>query len=516
MPNPTLYLTCPRRPSPVNDVPVTALQPQGTHGVDSRVGLRRWFYSTLTFFHALERRYIYHLVMNRTTARNILVVAASTAVLVVARVAPDTLINGRAPVIDAVVQTSIALTGTLVALLMLGRYRRFLDVRDLLVLFAVLLLAWVHMFFKVVPDLLNPNSIGNGVSERIEVWGGSVTKILAAWYVLTSTMVGEPSATISLARQRFRTLYVPGLLALLVLVLLVWFAPISHGGLIHALPATQLPSVLVEFVGALLFFVAGWRLTSESTRLGDSFLSWIAAGCLFGGFAMISSGLFGARDGEWLQPSDIFRMALVCAWAWGAVVEIRQYWSTVSESSRRQAQRSIAHDLHDGTAQELALISSYLYATADERGSDEWHRRIQTTAEHALAEVRRTITTLSDDLGHSHVAVLDDVRRDEASPSADGLDDVRCRESIVFIVREAVTNAVRHGRAENVNVRLSNANDVPVLRVVDDGVGFDPECVSDIGRFGIVSMKEQAASIGASLSILSAPGAGTTVEILWT
>jgi NarL family two-component system sensor histidine kinase LiaS len=57
---------------------------------------------------------------------------------------------------------------------------------------------------------------------------------------------------------------------------------------------------------------------------------------------------------------------------------------------------------------------------------------------------------------------------------------------------------------------------VPVLRVIDNGVGFDPDRVVDTGRFGIVSMKEQATSIGASLSILSAPGAGTTVEIVWT
>jgi signal transduction histidine kinase len=475
----------------------------------------------LKFFHAFERGYTYHLVMHRTTVRNILVAAASTAILIVALVAPETLINQRAPVVDAVAQTSIALTGTLIAFLMLGRYRRFLDIRDLQILFAVLLLAWVHTLFKVVPDLISPMSVGNGVSERIEIWGASVTKILAAWYVLHSTALGEPSLDgsleVTVVRQRYRTLYAPALLGVVVLALLVWLAPVSHGGFAHDVPLAQAPSVLVEFVGALLFFAAGWRLTQESTRLDDPFLSWIAIGCMFGGFSMISSGLFGAQDGEWLQPSDIFRLALVYSWAWGAVIEIRHYWSTISESSRRKARRSVALDLHDGTAQDLSLITSYLYAPADERGSDEWHRQIQTTAERALAEVRRTITTLSSDPDEASNLSLrrNGVYVDVLSPSAAGLDDPRSRESIVFIVREAVTNALRHGRAESIRVQLSNENNATVLRVVDNGVGFDANHAFESGHFGMVSMKEKATSVGASLFVHSLPGAGTTVEILW-
>jgi signal transduction histidine kinase len=101
-----------------------------------------------------------------------------------------------------------------------------------------------------------------------------------------------------------------------------------------------------------------------------------------------------------------------------------------------------------------------------------------------------------------------------ASSTAFFADSAR-REAIVRIVREAVSNAVRHGHAASVDILISEAEGSPLLRVSDDGLGFDPDAVVDSGHYGLISMRERAEVIGASLAVQSKPGEGTTVEVLW-
>ena len=86
------------------------------------------------------------------------------------------------------------------------------------------------------------------------------------------------------------------------------------------------------------------------------------------------------------------------------------------------------------------------------------------------------------------------------------------REQLVRIVREAVTNAARHGHAEMVTVALTNGNGL-TLRIEDDGLGFEPVAANGNG-FGLVSMSERASSLGGELRIVSAPTDGTAVEVL--
>ena len=82
------------------------------------------------------------------------------------------------------------------------------------------------------------------------------------------------------------------------------------------------------------------------------------------------------------------------------------------------------------------------------------------------------------------------------------------------IAQEALHNAVRHGAARRVTVRLNGAERRLTLEVADDGVGFDPGDPELRSRhLGLTSMEERARELGGALELRSAPGAGTTVRL---
>jgi signal transduction histidine kinase len=92
--------------------------------------------------------------------------------------------------------------------------------------------------------------------------------------------------------------------------------------------------------------------------------------------------------------------------------------------------------------------------------------------------------------------------------------DVDVAEQLLRIVREGLTNAAVHADAHYVTVTLREAADGHRLVIADDGRGFDPGNV-DATRFGLVSMRERAASLGGSFSVDSSPGRGTRLEVMF-
>jgi signal transduction histidine kinase len=205
----------------------------------------------------------------------------------------------------------------------------------------------------------------------------------------------------------------------------------------------------------------------------------------------------------------------------GAAREIAAWQEQLAEAAATGERRRIARDLHDGLAQELAFIVGQTRALVEKSGQDGPFEHIAAAAERALDESRTAIAALSrnvdDPLDVALAQAAEDVAartgahiRFDLAPGIHVAPDVR--EDLARIVREAVSNAARHGDASTVTVALSNADGIRVS-VTDDGKGFDPGAPRRRG-FGLTSMRERAEMRGATVNVDSKPGGGTTVEVV--
>lgn len=88
-------------------------------------------------------------------------------------------------------------------------------------------------------------------------------------------------------------------------------------------------------------------------------------------------------------------------------------------------------------------------------------------------------------------------------------------ENILRIGQEAITNTVKHAGASRLTLELEFSPENVVLTVKDDGNGFTPgNCLGpDQGHFGLLGMSERAKRLDGTISITSAPGAGTTIRV---
>jgi signal transduction histidine kinase len=79
------------------------------------------------------------------------------------------------------------------------------------------------------------------------------------------------------------------------------------------------------------------------------------------------------------------------------------------------------------------------------------------------------------------------------------------------VAQESLHNVVKHARAKHVSISYHVEPGYALLRITDDGVGFDPEAASSGQSFGMLGMHERLAAFGGVVSVVSAPGQGTTI-----
>jgi signal transduction histidine kinase len=199
----------------------------------------------------------------------------------------------------------------------------------------------------------------------------------------------------------------------------------------------------------------------------------------------------------------------------------------------RNERREIATVLHDNIGQLLAFAKIKLGSMAGESAdAGEELAAVLHYIDEAINETRSLTSQLSppalDQLGF--VAALQWLTDEfsehhdlpihfkaEQEPEPGELSE-EVSVTLFHAVRELLTNAIKHARAEQVRVQLSLKGEVVRIEVADDGQGFDPSSIGERrGRdegFGLFNVQERLAYLGGDVSIDAAPGEGATIALI--
>jgi PAS domain S-box-containing protein len=211
------------------------------------------------------------------------------------------------------------------------------------------------------------------------------------------------------------------------------------------------------------------------------------------------------------------------------ITERKSLEAALLEAANREQQK-LGRELHDGLGQELTGISLLLQGLAQQvkaaspqlaRPLDRVTTLLSTAIRstralaHGLAPVgigdgglENALQVLAEQATANYAIPVTFSVGQEGSPELDEL----AGNHLYRIAQEALSNAVRHGRARTVSIRLASTAEGASLEVLDDGCGIGKEASLRQG-LGLRSMAYRAQSIGAALSIRQRDGGGTRLQV---
>lgn len=208
------------------------------------------------------------------------------------------------------------------------------------------------------------------------------------------------------------------------------------------------------------------------------------------------------------------------------LAQVSRQLLTTQETERRH----LARELHDEMGQILTLISVNLKAIRDKRDGD-----LQPRLDDSIFHVDRVIQQVRSMSLDLRPAMIDDLglaaalrwfvesqaeragfKVDLVTESTAGAVPTDVRNACYRVVQEALTNVMRHAKARQVRVKLSQREEKVEVIIQDDGVGFDVAAAFGHAArgysAGLLGMQERAELLGGTFELKSAPGQGTTIH----
>jgi NarL family two-component system sensor histidine kinase LiaS len=193
-----------------------------------------------------------------------------------------------------------------------------------------------------------------------------------------------------------------------------------------------------------------------------------------------------------------------------------------------QERNRLARELHDSVSQQLfaaSMMMSAINETKEQTENDREAKQLKLVEEmihQSQLEMRALLLhlrpvalknkTLQEGIEELLIELSQKVTMDinwkvEAFPLDKGIEDHLFR-----ILQESVSNTLRHSKANKLEVLMVKRDDLVILRIVDDGVGFEVNEMK-AGSYGMQNMHERAVEVGGTLKVISVKNKGTRLEV---
>jgi signal transduction histidine kinase len=314
--------------------------------------------------------------------------------------------------------------------------------------------------------------------------------------------------------------------------------PYQSLALVHLLAMALAGSAIALMLQSRLSLIGELRRFALGLSLANGLISLMAffeqvafggspAGWLFILAPLAASALLGWMARQPLQPAEIAAEIESLK----IPDEIRQgLLRQIGEAAAQEERNRLARDLHDSIKQQLFSINVGA-ATAQERwerdpdGARKALADVRRSAREAMVEMQAMLHQLRPEalgtaglvealreqceaLGYRTDA---DVTLELGEPVPDDRMPSGAPEALFRMGQEMLANVARHARARKVRLWLGRQDQDVMLRVVDDGQGFDP--AAEASGTGLRNLKERAASLRGKLEVASAPGSGTGLTV---
>ena len=220
-------------------------------------------------------------------------------------------------------------------------------------------------------------------------------------------------------------------------------------------------------------------------------------------------------------------LALLSRAATETIAEVRAAELLVLDAEQR-VRRWLANELHDAVKQTLPAIRLLAERAARETDANPRRARrllddIRESAQQGLEELTLLLGGMRGqpagvNLHHMLSRLLAQVAREDPHLHVESRIDIAelpwdVAACVLGIVRNALTNVVRHAQAKHVAVQVAAHNDRLTIDVRDDGIGLQREQALAEPGIGLDSMFERVTELGGSVELASRPGGGTSIRV---